>query len=284
MRRLLDFLLKYNYWFLFVFLEVTSFVLLFKFNNFQRNVILAFTDEVTGWIYEVRGGVTGYFNLKDINEELFRRNAELERRAVYYEAKIKELVNDSARFDVLQQLGDGSYQIYPAWVINRSLNKEDNYLTLNRGSKDGIMPDMGVVDVNGVVGIVYRVSENYAVVISLLNSKSNLSCKVKGTEYFGYLKWEGKDSQFAYLKDVPRHAEFTLGDTIVTSGFSTVFPEGLMVGMVDDIADSNDGLSFQLKIKLAANFAALREVGVLDSRGKSERDKLEKDLGGGTNQ
>ena len=110
---------------------------------------------------------------------------------------------------------------------------------------------MGVVDGNGIVGIVYETSPSYSLVISALNSKSNISCKIVGSEYFGYLKWEYGDSQYAYLRDLPRHAEFNLGDTVVTSGFSTVFPEDVMVGTVDDMSDSDDGLSYLLKIKIA---------------------------------
>ena len=119
---------------------------------------------------------------------------------------------------------------------------------------------MGVVDANGVVGIVYKTSPHYSTVIPLLNSKSSISCKIVGSEYFGYLKWEYGDSRYAYLKDLPRHAEFNLGDTVVTSGYSTVFPAGIMVGTVDDMSDSHDGLSYLLKIKLATDFGKVSNV------------------------
>ena len=155
------------------------------------------------------------------------------------------------------------------------LNLADNYITLDKGSSSGIHSEMGVVDGNGIVGIVYETSPSYSVVISVLNSKSNISCKIVGSDYFGYLKWEHGDSRYAYLKDLPRHAEFNLGDTVVTSGFSTVFPEGIMVGTVDDMSDSHDGLSYLLKIKLATDFGKVSDVRVIARNGQQEQKELE---------
>ena len=145
----------------------------------------------------------------------------------------------------------------------------------DKGSSSGIRPEMGVVDGNGVVGIVYKTSPSYSLVISVLNSKSSISCKIIGSEYFGYLKWEYGDSRYAYLKDLPRHAEFNLGDTVVTSGYSTVFPAGVMVGTVDDMSDSNDGLSYLMKIKLATDFGKLGNVRVISRSGQGEQRELE---------
>lgn len=125
------------------------------------------------------------------------------------------------------------------------------------------------------MGIVYETSSSYSLVISVLNSKSNISCKIVGSDYFGYLKWEHGDSRYAYLKDLPRHAEFNLGDTVVTSGFSTVFPEGIMVGTVDDMSDSHDGLSYLLKIKLATDFGKVSDVRVIARNGQQEQKELE---------
>lgn len=223
-------------------------------------------------MYEVQRITSEYLGLKQINEELLRRNMELERRAVYAESKYKDLIADSL-YHIPSN--DEVFTTIGARVINNTLHKLDNFITLNRGRSSGIETDMGVLDAQGVVGIVYKVSDHYSLAISLLNSQMNLSCKIKGTDYFGYLHWEGDDPQVAYLKDLPRHAEFTLGDTIITSGFSTVFPEGLMVGTVDDITDSNDGLSFLLKVKLASNFGALRNVTVIAASEKEERNNLE---------
>lgn len=275
MRNLLNFLLKYNYWFLFILLEVICFVLLFRFNNYQQSVYFTSANVVTGKVYEVSGSVSSYFHLKSVNEDLLDRNMLLEQQIANLENVLRERQVDSVIVNSIRNLDNKDYQIFKAHVIRNSLNQADNYITLDKGSSSGIRPEMGVVDGNGVVGIVYKTSPNYSLVISVLNSKSSISCKIVGSEYFGYLKWEHGDSRYAYLKDLPRHAEFNLGDTVVTSGYSTVFPAGVMVGTVDDMSDSNDGLSYLLKIKLATDFGKLGDVRVIARTGQMEQQELE---------
>ena len=275
MRNLLNFLLKYNYWFLFILLEVICFVLLFRFNNYQQSVYFTSANVVTGKVYEVSGSVSSYFHLKSVNEDLLDRNMLLEQQITNLENALRERQVDSVVVNSIRNLDNKDYQICKAHVIRNSLNQADNYITLDKGSSSGIRPEMGVVDGNGVVGIVYKTSPNYSLVISVLNSKSSISCKIVGSEYFGYLKWEHGDSRYAYLKDLPRHAEFNLGDTVVTSGYSTVFPAGVMVGTVDDMSDSNDGLSYLLKIKLATDFGKLSDVRVIARTGQMEQQELE---------
>lgn len=277
MRNLLNFLIKYNYWFLFLLLEVTSFVLLFRFNHYQQSVYFTSANGVAGKVYEISGGISSYFHLKTVNEDLLDRNIWLEQRVASLERVLQEKKQDSARLYSMERIAPAEYRVFKANVIKNSLNKSDNYITLDRGATDGICPEMGVVDANGVVGIVYKTSPHYSVVISLLNGKSSISCKIVGSDYFGYLKWEGGDSRFAYLKDLPRHAEFNLGDTVVTSGYSAVFPEGVMVGTVDDMADSHDGLSYLLKIKLATDFGKVSNVRVISRSGQDEQKALEND-------
>ena len=196
-------------------------------------------------------------------------------RAIRLEKALKERQLDSIAVNSIRKMPQKDYQLFKARVIKNSLNLADNYITLDKGSSSGIHSEMGVVDGNGIVGIVYETSPSYSVVISVLNSKSNISCKIVGSDYFGYLKWEHGDSRYAYLKDLPRHAEFNLGDTVVTSGFSTVFPEGIMVGTVDDMSDSHDGLSYLLKIKLATDFGKLSDVRVIARNGQQEQKELE---------
>lgn len=275
MRNLLNFLIKYNYWFLFLLLEVASFILLFRFNHYQQSVYFTSANGVAGKVYEISGGITSYFHLKTANEDLLDRNMWLEQRLLFLENVLKEKGLDSARLYSMERLAPTEYQIFKANVIKNSLNKADNYITLDRGTTEGIRPEMGVVDANGVVGIVYKTSPHYSLVIPLLNSKSSISCKIVGSDYFGYLKWEGGNSRFAYLKDLPRHAEFNLGDTVVASGYSTVFPEGVMVGTVDDMSDSHDGLSYLLKIKLATDFGKVSNVRVISRNGQDEQKALE---------
>lgn len=275
MRNLLNFLLKYNYWLLFILLEVICFVLLFRFNNYQQSVFFTSANVVAGKVYEVSGGISSYFHLKSVNEDLLDRNMALEQQITNLENRLKDYRIDSITMNSIRYLEQADYKIFKAHVIRNSLNQADNYITLDKGSSAGIRPEMGVIDGNGVVGIVYKTSPSYSLVISVLNSKSSISCKIIGSEYFGYLKWEYGDSRYAYLKDLPRHAEFNLGDTVVTSGYSTVFPVGVMVGTVDDMSDSNDGLSYLLKIKLATDFGKLGNVRVISRNGQGEQRELE---------
>lgn len=274
MRNLLNFLFRYNHCIVFVLLQGVSFLLLFSFNNYQHSRFFTSANAFVGKIYEATRAVTSYFDLQRQNEVLMERNIWLEQQLLLADKRLKEM-EEANTTSWPAETTTTMFQSYKAGVIKNSLNRADNYITLNQGSLAGIKPDMGVIGPNGVVGIVYKTSPHYSLVISLLSSKSNLSCKIAGNEYFGFLQWEGDDSRYAYLKDLPRHAEFAIGDTIVTSGFSTVFPQGMMVGVIEEANDTNDGLSFLLKIKLATDFGKLRNVHVLAREGIEEQKLLE---------
>ena len=274
MRNLLNFLFRYNHCIVFVLLQGVSFLLLFSFNNYQHSRFFTSANAFVGKIYEATRAVTGYFDLQRQNDVLMERNIWLEQQLLLADKRLKEM-EEANTTSWPAETTTTMFQSYKAGVIKNSLNRADNYITLNQGSLAGIKPDMGVIGPNGVVGIVYKTSPHYSLVISLLSSKSNLSCKIAGNEYFGFLQWEGDDSRYAYLKDLPRHAEFSIGDTIVTSGFSTVFPQGMMVGVIEEANDTNDGLSFLLKIKLATDFGKLRNVHVLAREGIEEQKLLE---------
>ena len=150
-----------------------------------------------------------------------------------------------------------------------------NYITLDKGRLDGIEPEMGVVDQNGVVGIVSVVSDHAARVISLLNPNIRLSCKVKGSDYFGSLIWDGESPYYATLEEMPRHVQFSKGDTIVTSGYSSVFPEGLIVGTIEGNSKAKDDNFFTLKIKLSTDFTRLSVVRAIKSNIANELKELE---------
>ena len=276
MRNLLNFLIKYNHWFLFLLLEVVCFILLIRFNSYQQSVYFTSANAVSGNIYGVTSSITSYFHLKSENDDLLDRNMLLEEQIAKLESALTDFKLDTAQISSIRALNERDYTIYKANVVNNSLNRIDNYITIDKGSSSGIKPDMGVVDRNGVVGIVYKTSPSFSLVIPILNSKSSLSCKIQESDYFGHLKWENGDSQYAYLRDVPRHAEFKLGDTVVTSGYSTVFPEGIIVGSIDDMYDSNDGLSYSLKVKLATDFGKLYHVRVIARNNQQEQKELEK--------
>ena len=278
MRNLLNFFLKYNYWFLFILLELISFSLLFRFNNYQGSSFFTSSNRLVGSVYEVMDGITDYFSLRTINDELTQQNVELQLQLEGLRTSLKEMAVDSVGFERLKKETLVGYDILKAKVINNSLIHTDNYITLDKGEKDGIRSEMGVVDGEGVVGIVYLTSENYSIVIPVLNSKCSISCKIKRSDYFGFLKWEGGSSKYAIVKDIPRHSLFSLGDTIVTSGHSTVFPGGIPIGTVEDISDSHDGLSYLLKVKLFTDFGRLDNVRVISVHGREELQKLEQQI------
>lgn len=278
MRDLLTFLLKYNSRFLFVLLELVSFALLFRFNHYQGSVFFTSSNWLAGSVYEAAGNVTGYFHLKSINNDLVQKNVELELQLESLREELVRLTSDTSAIERMKEEALQGYDIRRAKVINNTLTHADNYITLDKGEADGIRSEMGVVNGSGVVGIVYHTSEHYSLVIPILNSKSSISCKIKRSDYFGFLKWEGGSSQYATLKDMPRHSLFSPGDTIVTSGHSAVFPAGIPVGTVEDMQDSHDGLSYLLKVKLFTDFGKLNDVRVIAEKDQGEQLTLEQQV------
>lgn len=271
-----DFLTKHSHWLLLVLLEVVSFVLLCRFNNYQGSVFLTSANWIPGVIYEGASNVSSYFGLRLANRALTSREAELELQVSSLRQALREFQKDTTAIAQLQGSVLKDYQIREAQVVNNSVTRTDNYITINKGSQDGITPEMGVISGLGIVGIVYMTSSHYALVLPVLNSKSSISCKIQRTDYFGSLIWERGSSRYAWIKDMPRHSEFSLGDTLVTSGYSSVFPEGIPVGTVDDMEDSHDGLSYRLKVRLFTDFARLSDVVVIQTRsGNSEQESLE---------
>ena len=275
MNNLLNFFLKYKSWFLFILLEMISFVLLFRFNHYRGSAFFTSSNRLVGMVYESMYHITGYFHLKTVNDELVQKNIELELQMEKLRSEITALIADSAVFENMKKEALANHCIYKAKVINNSLVHADNYITIDKGYDDGIRSEMGVVTGNGIVGIVYLTSPHYAIVLPVLNSKSNISCKIKSSDYFGFLIWEGGSSRYATVKDMPRHSLFSLGDTVVTSGHSAVFPGGIPVGTVENISDSHDGLSYLLKVKLFTDFARLNDVRIIARKGHEEQLELE---------
>lgn len=271
MRNLLDFLVKYNYWFLFLFLEAVSFVLLFQFNSYQGSVWFSSANAVTGKLYETSSEIESYFQLSKINSELTQRNLYLEQRLHKLEKQIGDSAADSTMGKSLLVKSLQPYRLIPAKVISMTAGRLDNLITINKGEVDGIKKDMGVVCGTGAVGIVYLTSKHYSIVIPILNSQSNISCVIQGRGYFGYLHWTGGDVSQAYVDDVPRHAHFRLYDNVVTSGYSSVFPAGIIVGKILHVYNSADQMSYRLRVKLSTDFGKLRDVCVVDNSALSEQ-------------
>lgn len=278
MRNLLNFLLKYNHFVLFVLLQGICLVLLVRFNNYQASIFFTSANRVTGTVYELTSQVTQYFGLTQANKALTARNTLLELEIDRLKKALKGYQTDSTDYRRLEQSVLSNFKLIPAQVVNNSVTHADNFITINKGKADGLQSEMGVISGTGVIGIIYMTSNHYSIVLPLLNSKSSVSCKISRTKYFGALKWDGDSPQYAYINDLPRHAEFTLGDTIVTSGHSEVFPEGIPVGTIDDMSDSNDGLAFKLKVRLFADFARLDDVAVIQRLRADEQKQLEDSL------
>ena len=167
------------------------------------------------------------------------------------------------------------YHTIPAQVVNSTLHKANNLITINKGEADGIRPEMGVICSQGIVGIVYMTSLHYSIVMPLLNVNSKVSCRLRNSEYFGSLIWQRGYADIAYATSIPRHAKVKKNDIVETNGYSDVFPAGLPIGMVLGIDDSADGMSYLLKVKLFANFPTLRNVSVITNYRSSERRLLE---------
>lgn len=273
MRNLLAFLIKYSHWFLFAVIEIFCLVLLFRFNSYQGSVWFTSANAVAGKVYEWDSKVVSYLNLTRLNEQLTRRNLMLEQRARRLTEELAELKKEDGDTCVAGLAAD-SITLIPAKVVGNSVDKHDNLITIDKGRLDGIRENMGVACGTGVVGIVYLVADHYSVVIPVLNSHSNISVAIRDRNYFGYLRWGGKVSNEAFVDDIPRHARFKKGDTVVTSGYSFVFPSGIAVGKITNIYNSSDGMSYMLKIKLFTDFAKLRDVCVIKDNNMSERMQL----------
>ena len=265
MRNLLAFLAKYNHWFVFILLEVISFALLFRYNSFQGSVFFSSANAVAGKIYEYRSDVTTFFSMSQNNKRLTERNLMLEQEVKTLSQYIARNNGDSLVLDKYQKQMLKDFRLIPAKVIPSSLDKEDNLITLDKGKADGIHEDMGVACGMGIVGVVYMASDHYSIVIPVINKNSNISVTIKKRGYFGFLHWKGGPADIAYIDDVPRHAKFALGDYVVTNGYSSIFPPGIMVGKILHVFNSSDGLSYRVQLRLATDFGNLRHVCVIDN-------------------
>ena len=272
MNNLLNFFIKHSAWFIFAIYTILSLVLLFKDNPYQQSVYLTSANQVSAAVYKAFNGVTSYFHLRGINESLQQRNAALEMELIELRNQVADmelLAPDSLRHNVT-----GQYTFVMAQVIQASIAQPNNYITINRGYLDGVNPEMGVIDQNGVVGIVNVAGPHAARVISLLNPHIRLSCKLRDSGFYGSLVWDGKDPRYAVLEELPRHVEFDKGDTVVTSGYSAVFPPGLIVGTIVGRQTGKNASFESLRVKLTTNFSQLSSVRVVTNGMKKELDAL----------
>jgi rod shape-determining protein MreC len=275
MKNLIAFLAKYHHWLLFVLLEVVSGVLLFQMNSYQGSVWFTSANAVVGKVYQADAAIRSFFSLTRINEDLTLRNFYLERQVEQLRRLYADVTRDTTVMERQELEFLSRYKLIPAKVVNNSTNKADNLITIDKGRVDGVERDMGVACGNGIVGVTYLVSDHYTVVIPVLNvTSSHISCAIRHRGYFGYLRWDGKDPAVAYVDDIPRHARFKRGDWIETSGYSAIFPAGVLVGRVETIYNSPDGLSYRLKVRLTTDFGRLRDVCVINDNSIAEQARL----------
>ena len=269
----------YIHWALFLLLETLSGFLLFQYNHYQGSVWFTQANAVAAMVHEWEEVALAYLRLPEENAALVRRNIVLQQQndLLRHGNLPKSLLRkgDTIASITLPMNETGeAYSQIEARIIDNSVRKRDNMLVINVGSDDGVAPEMGVVSGTGVVGIVSAVTSHYALVMSVLNSHSSISCRLRGTEYFGYLKWKGGSPLRACMDDVPRHAHIKKGDIVETSGFSAVFPAGIFLGRVAEIKNSSDGLAYELEILLSTDLANLRHVSVINNHSKAELDSL----------
>lgn len=250
-------------------------VLLITGNMYQHSAYLTSANAVTSSVYETTNGITGYFNLRSINESLQERNASLENEVLNLRNELDQmrtlLPPDST--DVVY-IPTHRFDYTIASVINNSVTRPQNYFTINKGSNAGIKAGMGVVSHSGIAGIVGSVGPNASRVISLLNVTQHFSVKVKGTNTVGSLEWREGNPDIAYVGELPRHVKYHIGDTIVTSGYSTTFPAGLPVGVIMSQVKTADDNFFTLKVRLTTDFKELNSVRVIKDQYKAELDSL----------
>lgn len=277
MRNLFNFILRNSHWLVAILLVAFSFYLVFAHNSYQRSVYLSSANSVVGWFYAATNNVTSFLHLKKNNAQLLERNAELEKRFYALQAQLDSLLAPDSmvvQAFVRDSVTSPQFDFIPAEVVNLSFSGVNNFITLNKGAAQGIKPDMGVISQEGVVGVVSNVSPNFSVVIPVINPKFRLSAKLKNSENYGSVSWDGKNIRQAQLRELPKHEVFQQGDTVLTS-FSRIFPRNLIIGFVHDMGVSGDDNFNTFNLQLATDFYTLQDVLVIADRLYEEQKTLE---------
>jgi len=264
---------------MFLLMEVLCTYLIVQNNSFQKASFVNSSNEFSATILRTSADAEEYFYLKSENEKLAAENAELRSRSLVSFSLLENnqyFINDTA----FRQ----KYTYTSSKVVNNSTNRRNNYLTLNKGSKQGIKNNMAVITSTGIVGQVKDVSENFCTVMSLLNSKTTISSKIKKDGSYGPLTWDGENYAYATLHDIPTHVQLTKGDTIVTSAYSLTFPENIMIGTVESFERKSGEYFYTVKVKLSTEFKKLSHVYIVTNMMKKEQEDLEKRSEGDSNE
>jgi rod shape-determining protein MreC len=271
MRTLLRFIQKYSNLMLFLLLEAIAIALMVRSNNFQRSKLVGLNREVSGFLYSKVEGAREYLSLKQVNEKLALENLELRNRL----DRLSGLLDSSTV--ISEYVEPFHYSYVPARVVHNSVYKQYNYITLDKGKKDGVFSDMGVISDLGLVGIVYESSNNFSTVLPIINRDFRLSVQIKSNNYAGILQWEGASPLFAMLTEIPFHVDIQEGDTIVTSGFSSIFPQGILVGEIESFS-LEQGNFYDIRIRLSNDFQRLFHVNIIRNYRQEEQLNLENKL------
>ena len=278
MDRFLEFLKANSHTFLFLIFEAVALILLFGSSPYRKSAFWGTAGAVTGKVVEVSHSLNSYTGLREANVELMRQNARLEVEALRLRAMLNRLSLDTLSWKRLA--GDSVERAFPygyivAEVVGNTATAKSNYLTLNVGTDDGVLPDMGVVGPEGVVGVIEAVGKKYSKVLPLVNSRFEVSAKLSGSDYVGTLQWDGSDLNHSQITNLPKHIKYAEGDSIFTSGFSNIFPEHIFIGVVEGAGRSENDNFFSLRVKLATNFNTLKYAYVLLDYDRSERTEVE---------
>ncbi|MFV0331160.1 MAG: rod shape-determining protein MreC [Dysgonomonas sp.] len=279
MRNLINFLLKNSSWFVFIFLEIVCFYFIFSSNSFQKSIYFNSSNEITGRVHAISGGVLSYFGLRAENEDLLKKNGELQSQVKKLQDYLYSIEKDSLRTtaflnDSLNNINSQEY--ITARVESNSISQVYNFIIVNKGRNNGVRNDMGAISPQGIVGVVRDVTDNYAVIQSVLNPNSRFSCKILSSNTAGTLIWETGDSRYVSLTEYPKYEKVAKGDTIVTSGFSDIFPEGIFVGTVEDFKSETNDNFYTIKVKLSTDFGALKNVQLINIKDEERKELEEK--------
>lgn len=275
MRNILVFIIRYHFLLLFVLLEIFAITLLVNSTYYQSSAILKAGSRVTGRFYTSISNATDYLKLRTTNEQLAQENAMLRQMK-----GVSFLKNDTSSFWVNDTLYKQQYQYIVSKVVLNTVGKRNNYIMLDKGSRSGIKKDMAVITSNGIVGTVVNVSENFSWVMSLLNKHTRISGRITKNNQMGTVVWNGVDHMYGTLTDIPAHVKIAKGDTIVSSGYSYIFPAGIMMGTISDFRVEQGDHFYIIPFKFSVDFNALQYVYVVKNLMKDEQEALEKSTEG----
>lgn len=270
MRNLFSFITKYNAFFLFLIFEIAALVIYLNYNSFQKASFINSSNDVTGRMYAQVNEFYRYLSLKDVNDSLATENAKLRNQL-----KSSFYVDTTVKHKVVDTVLKVQYEYIIAKVINNSVNRSNNYITINKGSDQGIAKGMGVICSSGIVGKVVFVSAHFASIQSLLHKDSQFSAMLAKNKEIGYLEWgDDLDPHKGLLKDVSNNAQPKIGELVVTSGYS-LFPEGIPIGKISNLHTKAGGFSLNMELQLSVDFAKLQYVYVVDNKFAKEQAGLE---------